>query len=185
MKNIRKKRGFTLIELIVSISIIGLVTTLSVANYRRGSNSGELTMAIQDVVSEVRKVQGYTMALKEHNDTFPDGWGIVFQKDSSEIVVFADLNTNNKFDGGNELFLRRPIALSENVVVTNINVGGTNYNYLYLVYSPPDPSVQIGGLNDPAGTFSGVPIEAKVTLTGRSGDTKIIEFNKFGLVDVQ
>src|SRR5690349_15319328 len=51
------RAGFTLVELLVSISIIGVLTGLMLANFRGGQQAAEVRLASDIVVSQIRSMQ--------------------------------------------------------------------------------------------------------------------------------
>lgn len=52
-----KKRGFTLVELIVAVAIFGLLAAMVVANFRQGEKSDDLRSAAAALVSVLRQAQ--------------------------------------------------------------------------------------------------------------------------------
>lgn len=57
----RHQRGFTLIEMLISLSIFALITGFTAANYRTGRRTDELRQGSQLLASSIRRAQ--TMAL--------------------------------------------------------------------------------------------------------------------------
>ncbi len=55
------QRGFTLVEMLISLGIFAIITGFVMANFRAGSQGDELRLAQQLVASELRRTQ--TMAL--------------------------------------------------------------------------------------------------------------------------
>ena len=52
-----RSKGFTLVELLVSISIIGVITGMMMANFRGGQQSAEVRLATDILVGQIRSVQ--------------------------------------------------------------------------------------------------------------------------------
>ena len=94
--------GFTLIELIVSISIIGILTVVFIADFRAAGKKGDLSAAAQQMVSDIRKVQSYTLGLKEFDpgsglDSPDGGWGVFLTRQTPRNIfykIFADYDNN-------------------------------------------------------------------------------------------
>ncbi|MFA6098833.1 MAG: prepilin-type N-terminal cleavage/methylation domain-containing protein [Patescibacteria group bacterium] len=59
MKN-RDSRGFTLLELLITISIIGIMSVLVMANFQYGRRANELRRAGTELLQNLRLAQGYT-----------------------------------------------------------------------------------------------------------------------------
>lgn len=182
----KNNSGFTLIELIVSITILGLITTISIANYKKGGNSTELIAVTQDIVSEIRKTQSFAMSSEKMNGVNPPGgWGIKLQDNSSEISIFADLVPDSKLvETDNELYSKSKFSLSGNVFVSDINVNGGNRPNFYITFIPPDPTIDIAWA-DSGNNLSSFQPTAEITFSNKSGDSKILKLNSFGLIDVE
>ena len=56
--------GFTLIELLVVISIMGILATLMIVNFAGQRVSRSLLLAKNETVTNIRKVQSYTLSSK-------------------------------------------------------------------------------------------------------------------------
>lgn len=74
-------RGFTLIEVLLSISIIGLITGLSLPVYHSFAVRNDLDVAAQNVAESLRRAQVFSRGMSGD-----DSWGISLQ--SSSIVLF-------------------------------------------------------------------------------------------------
>lgn len=174
--------GFTLIELVVSISIIGLVTGIFLANYHSTNKQSELTMAAQRLVSDIRLAQSYSLGSKEYGGSVPSGgWGAHFDRVSSpgSYKIFADSNGNKAYDSGEDDKDKggQTVNFPAGVRVAEINAG-VLVDLVDITFLPPDPTTEIW---DGAASYN----TAQIKLEGETEDlTKIIAVNFFGLVEV-
>jgi prepilin-type N-terminal cleavage/methylation domain-containing protein len=117
-----KISGFTLIEMIVSISIIGLVTAVFLANYNAGERKTELINSANGLVSDLRHARSNFLDGVPYGGATTSPWGIYLDKASSSYLVFADINNNELYDvgeadsdkGGRTIKLAGNINLSNN-----------------------------------------------------------------------
>jgi len=77
----RNQRGFTLVELLLSMMIIVVVSGLSIPLYESFNRRNDLDITAQTVASAMRRAQAYSRA--PSNDA---AWGIKLQ--SNNIVIF-------------------------------------------------------------------------------------------------
>ncbi len=179
-----KRSGFTLIELIVSISVIVMITAIFLANYRTATKNSDLRMTAQRVVSDIRLAQNYALGLASYGPagmrTPPTGgWGIVFDLASlgnQQYIIFADDNGNQVFNGGEGEVAYGAVVtkLPNNTIIDSISIGHrVDINYL-----PPDPIVTLSGS---AGTHQSVDVVLRDTQTNQ---TKTIRINFLGLAEV-
>ncbi len=175
----RATAGFTLVELLVSISIIGVITGMMMANFRGGQKSAEVRLASELVVNQIRSVQ--TSALSGRlasvcsggssdlsvcepknpavactggvcQKRVPTGYGIRFTTSpASTFLLFYDTDGDWRYDAGEDV-ATVPYIASNAVQLTAASAGTP----LDLVYAPPYGQVYVNG------SSSGTPI---VTLT--------------------
>ncbi|MCF7795408.1 prepilin-type N-terminal cleavage/methylation domain-containing protein [Patescibacteria group bacterium] len=180
------RSGFSLMELLVSISIIVLITGLFFASYRTANKQAELTRSVSDLSSSYRKALNQTLGLSEFDGAVPEGgWGvhINISVDDTKYYVFADRNNNGQFDDGeaSKDSGGETINTPRNINIDNIKVNGsTDINHLDVIYIPPHPRV-IFHSND---TAIGIN-EAEITMfSSETGNTKAVEVNFLGLIDM-
>lgn len=107
------KKAFTLIEILVVISIIGLLGGIFWANYQGSERHSQLTSARDTFLQNLRLAQSNALAGTELDGTIPSGgWGLRIDASSTTYVVFADKNGNQVYDEGEET---SNIALPEGV----------------------------------------------------------------------
>jgi prepilin-type N-terminal cleavage/methylation domain-containing protein len=181
-------RGMTLIELIVSISIVALISGTVLANFRSGERTNNLNVAAQKLASDIRQVQNYTMSLKEHNGTTPPGgWGVYFDKtglNGDHYYVFADTDSDHlchapfapctDIDGDYYAY----IDLPKGVKIEDLKSGNIPRDSLQASFEPPTPTVYL--CYDEFCDSEGIEI-----ILGSNGKTKTIVINKFGLIEVK
>ncbi len=189
----RELPGMTLIELIISMSIIVFITAIFVTNYNSTNKRTDLIMASQSIVSDIHQAQNNSLGLKKYGDVVPaGGWGINFDlQKRTQYVVFADLQAPNTtgymvYDtdesdtnlGGRVVSLPPQTELLALRVLAN---GGT----LYPVYNanvtflPPDPRTNIYYNNTT--TSSAIEIDIKEL---KNNSIKTIKVNFLGLAEV-
>lgn len=191
------RKGFTMIEMLISLSIFAVVTAFVTANFRAGRQSDELRQSTQLLATAIRRAQ--TMALTGQtvpycqggtNDMkvcpngtnpecgggtcvrdLPKGYGIhltTVAATAAKAVLFADIDGDKAYDAGEEI---RTDTVSPGVFVSVTNLDPVAANVLDVVFVPPQPKIWFNG-----STASAV---ARVTLMHKTtGLTKIVSINQ-------
>lgn len=167
----KQPAGFTLVELVVTTVIIGLMAGLALADYRTAGNRTILHLETQKFAGDIRWAQNMALGAIDYNGTTPPGgWG-VYVASAGAYYIFADNDANGRYSAGGDAVIQT-VALSPRVVFS-AGVG------VSVVYRPPNPSVSI---------YNGGPVSA-VTVTLRQandpGAARDVVLNDFGLVDPQ
>jgi len=103
------KKGFTLVELLVVISIFSILTGVVLFNQTKFDSTILLTNLAYDTALTIRQAQNYGINIKEFNGSgkfVP--YGVHFKKDDPEtpynegksFILFADLSYNSEQDSG-------------------------------------------------------------------------------------
>ncbi|MFH0857020.1 MAG: prepilin-type N-terminal cleavage/methylation domain-containing protein [bacterium] len=98
-----KKQGFSIIEMLVSISIIVIISSVLIVNFRDGEKKSRLNLSADVLVSNIRSVQNMVLngsKFADHEMPY-NGYGIYFE--NSRYLIFADDNSNMVYDAGEEL----------------------------------------------------------------------------------
>jgi len=102
--------GFTLVELLVSVSIIGIITSVVVFNQQDFTDQVSLTNTTSEISLQVREAQTYGVSVREFNTgtaEFNLGYGVSFNlnnspgSSNSSYIYFADrpgTDNNGIFD---------------------------------------------------------------------------------------
>lgn len=146
-----KKQGATLIEVLTSVAIIGIISAIFITNYNQAGRQSNLQLATQLVITDIRFAQANALGLVEYSGASPQGgWGIYFNSQepfNQEYRIFADINANKRYDSGeDEASLGgRVISLPSQIVIDSV---GTSTD-LSIVFIPPDPLTFINSQTDP------------------------------------
>lgn len=161
-------KGFTLVELLVSISIIGVLTGLMMANFRGGQQSAEVRLATDILVGQIRSVQTSALSGRlvsicsggaedldvcEPKDPpvsctggtcqkrVPSGYGIRFTTASPSVyTLFYDADDDQRYDPGEELS-EAPYVSTGAARFLSSDAGDP----LDLVYTPPFGKLYVNG----------------------------------------
>jgi len=133
------KKGFTIIELLVAMSIFIIVTGLVVANFRRGARSDELRIAATGLASTLRRAQTMALAGVQVNGELPaGGYGVhVSISEPSRYIIFT--SNDLLYNSGEEL-AGGIIFLPSNIVIEEVSL-----TPLSVVFKPPKPTIYING----------------------------------------
>lgn len=94
--------GFTILELVVSLSIFVIISTLVLANYSTYIGKLSVDNLAHEIAISIRQAQVFGQNVREFgvgSGQFPS-YGIHFDSTNEDsFVLFADVNSNRKYDG--------------------------------------------------------------------------------------
>ena len=184
-----KHRGFSLVELLVSVAIITVISGATLVYFRGGNKNWALTRTAQRVSQEIRRASN--MALSSPGYTCPesaaiDGYGICFSSggpgadfcandsdaSNASYILFVDCDGNNAYGGTGVDVKIETISVESGVKVkTVIPV----YSFS-VVFVPPDPTTNFS---------SGTSGTITLSLTTDESTTKQLTINSKGNIDIQ
>ena len=159
----RKKSGFTVIELIIVIAVLGILTAVGVPNFLSWLPKYRLKSAARDLYSNMQLAK--LSAIKNNAD-----WAIVFNLATDQYQVCSDQGPDNSWGGGDNIVIKTvvlnnygsgvayghgnagsaigstfgdEITFANNIAVMNSR-GTGNAGYVYLENSSTATSYGIG-----------------------------------------
>ena len=144
------EKGFTLVELLVSLFVIALITALFLANYRSGQREREVIATGEKLVNGLREVQN--MTIHRVNLTESDsGYGAYFNLSAPDrYLIFKDANNDRLYQAGE---LTRTVMLGGETKLESIAPAGVS-GQLEIFFLAPNPTLYINGASTPAAAAS-------------------------------
>jgi len=98
------EQGFTIVEMIVSVSIIAIISSIAVFNHQQFSDMVKLANETQSIALALRTAQVEGLAVREFSRSgdadFESGRGVYISVDSdNRYVYFADKNQDKQYNG--------------------------------------------------------------------------------------
>jgi len=146
LKCLNDKSGFTMIELLVVMAIMGIIAAIALPSYNKARNSKELLLAREQIAGDIRMAQNYSYnVLKFTDGSFPaGGYGVHFDISTpKKYIIFADLNDNQTYDAALETF--QEINLPRSVEISELRANGDSVDIspVDIVFKPPYGNVFI------------------------------------------
>ncbi len=163
-------RAFTVVELLIAVSIFVFMTALLVARYGNFNQNVLLTNTAYDVALEIRTAQTYGLSIRSVTDVgdpsapapisneavFQNAYGVHLVKDSSELILFSTPSygddANTIYDGP-DTYGDTDIAVStlrRGSKISDICVGSgpsdcsyTSVDEMDITFKRPSPSAII------------------------------------------
>jgi prepilin-type N-terminal cleavage/methylation domain-containing protein len=193
-----RTRGFTLLELLVTIGIFILMTSLLLANQRRFSNTLELSNLAYDVSLTIRQAQTYGFGVKVVGAAnFDNYYGVHFDRATpTKFIVFsAGIKTDKSIDPYvANAATDKTYTLKSGYTITgfcSIPTGqttcdsvNTTISKIDVAYQRPNPDAIIKFYNAAGQSVTSDASHIRITLQAPSGKQKYIDVYKSGQIAV-
>lgn len=186
-------KGFTLLEIVVVISIVAIFSILIITNYHGGGRELSLLRSTHKLAQDLRVAQEMAMSSRKFHELVPEGgYGVYFEKDQNSYILFADCNNNGEYDNSyicpdcsvepcvessftekvEEIFLEEGINVSE----ISVFFGGPSLSSISVSFLPPDPTVIIrhNEIDE---------LSAYINLS-YNGRERVVSINNIGSIDI-
>ena len=165
------KNGFTLIELMVSIAIVGILASVIVVNTRFGERQQALAQAAQKLVLDLRKAQNSALAPGAETDCIyglkidSDGSYFIYKRSDAECLIDGQY----KYIDGS--------ANKTETILLNKNIKFVAWNK-EVAFEAPEPIAHIDG----ASTTASLEIEL---FSSVNNTTKKVVINRLGQMEIR
>ncbi len=172
-----KKNGYTLVELLVSITIITTLFVITVANLRGGNDNQALLRSAQELAFNLRKVQNLSLSTKKYGVNSVCFYGLKIDTANSYFLYYNDTagcsgpvmyvgDFATKIDPN-------PIYLEKGIEFSPTSVGKD------IAFVPPEPLTYYMNSNNFA------PQNIVLRIKSDIATTKIITVNRLGNIQIQ
>lgn len=123
MSTQKKQTGFTFIEMMIVVVVIGVMATLAVGQFDRFFRQQRLKAAGKDLLSDLRLARSYAVSRRAQ-------YGIYFDQNAKQYVLFKDVvnPSNYTYDVGDSVV--KTVSLSSIFSLNNCTFPNTAVIYL-------------------------------------------------------
>ncbi len=176
------QKGFTLVEMIVTISIIGILSTLLLVNFRSTSTGDSARRETANVVeSDLRRVQSMAIAGSGVNGSPVCGFGAHQIRENAYILFARPLPSSGscKSDSRERVYLEGDLVIEERVF-HNIKMQFLGSTFEDVYFEIPNPTTFLDGSRDP----SHAPVGIKIVVQGTTTPATMISVYNSGRIEV-
>ncbi|MBI5148010.1 MAG: type II secretion system protein [Parcubacteria group bacterium] len=140
----RSEAGFTLVELITIISVLGLLTSMLIVYGRSSGKQIVLFREQAKIIGVLAQAKSLAIQAKIAAEGTPCAYGVSFLASENKYILFKDLNadcsfSDKRYSGAGETvseYSLDPLVQFQNLVVTDV------------AFVPPNPDVVISPTQD-------------------------------------
>lgn len=192
-----KCKGFTLVELLVSVSIIALISSISLFEGNKLLEINALSGATQQLSLAIREAQSYGISVKESPQSagqFTYGYGVAFDlSDPYSIFIFSDVNGNSLYDGTTactsecveKITIKDNISISQLCAIESVTTCNASIQRFHIAFLRPNPEPIIRFTNNGGQVVHLLATSGRVILTTINGRVKNVTMNNYGRLIVQ
>lgn len=184
-RNIKHNRGFTLVELLVTLSLFVILTTIVLFSQSKFNGSILLTNLAYDVALTVRQAQTYGVNVRETpKGSFDKAYGIYFdtKKDNKKFILFVeDSKDDGRYNGNTDCKSSADLCLNGYNIkrgnyIKDLQVTSPNCNpdtecsveELNITFRRPDPDARFKAKKNTGDYFENIT-EAKIIISSADG----------------
>lgn len=180
-------KGFTLMEMLVTVSLIIIITSATLLNFNSLGSAFDLERETQVVAQDIKNAINMTMALEGNSGALEGevvAYGINFVVDGNindtytRKVYFINSGANIRSSVLETVELEK----SEILLLNGNNIGSKD-----IIFYPPHPRTFIGGIDLDDGNFVSPDNDITITIASKDDNTnkRTINVNKYGRIEIQ
>ncbi|MDB5259756.1 MAG: Pili subunit [Candidatus Taylorbacteria bacterium] len=184
--------GFTLIELIVSVSIFVFMTAFLVGKFGKFNQSVLVTNTAYDVALTIRNAQSYAMNVRQSTvdvsaTSFQHPYGVHFETGSNNFYFFSDADNNFVRSTGETITTS---TIKKGLVISSIEAQCGNATYLSktsadVSFRRPDPDAILRTTTTPDFSNPTSCEAVKLTVHAPDGSNKIVLIRSTGQIAIE
>lgn len=195
LKKIKNNKGFTIIELMVSVAIFALMTTLLLAKYGTFNQGILLTNLAYDMALTIRNAQSYGLNVKSaptatetYSSDFDSPYGVHFEiANPKRFIFYVDRNGDHTYNSGEEISITtiKGGTYISSMCINDCSSYNSGYQVISFTFKRPDPNATIYALKTKGYAVANKDGSARITLTASDGEIKYIIVNSNGQISVE
>lgn len=135
MKIFFKENGLTLIEIILSLTILAILSSMAFVWFLGYYRQTELDSSAKSIVNTLRKAQSNSTSGKDSKN-----WGVYFDDTNNKLVLFRDEGSG--YGDGSGIAVKEESCLSSLVIISSIFLNGSGKEIIFN--SPQGETSQYG-----------------------------------------
>lgn len=170
--------GFTLFEVLVTMAVIVLLSSLLIANLNKGEKQYQIQLAAQEIVQNLRRAQDMALtSFKPQGENVPDYYGIFFDKDDlSSYLVFGDKDGNGTYQSSDIEI--ETVSIEFGIEINSLSSGNKNLQIIFLVpdgftYIKPDAESAIITIKKAGADCLQVPKSCRNIIISKTGQIHV------------
>ncbi len=143
-KNQEYKAGFTLIEMVVTVAIFAIISTIVIVRNASFDNEVLLNNLAYDIALSVRQAQQFGVNVRVSEGQFDASYGIRFEDESDTYMMFTDLDEDNAYDAPGELIETFTLGRGATIqTICDIEAEDCSLSTMDIVFRRPEPDAII------------------------------------------
>lgn len=175
-----RERGFTLMEMVVTVGIFALISTIIIVRNAQFDNETLLQNLAYDIALSVRQAQQFGVNVRASEGVFSGSYGMHFTAESSTYVMFTDIDEDGAYDEPKELLETYTLGRGATIgAICDIQVKQDDcaHKQIDIVFRRPDPDAIINN-----GEISHATLEL---VSGRGDGSRIISIESTGQISIK
>ena len=139
-------KGFTLIEVLVTTFIIGIISTVILLNYRTGQEQVLLARAAVAFESDIRKAENLAFASVDVSGSSPCGYGLHYVNNRTYSIYVGRLggaasckSSVHNYQAGIDSIFQELKIVEPRAIFRN--------NFPNIFFEPPDPTIYVNNFH--------------------------------------